>query len=88
MIVSSLWNNMCCMLKSPSQFDCSSVNDVKHCGCWNLHFLLLVSPMQVAWQLLLSLCPPVCEKKLSLTYACSYHKEIISLCTMYMLYGY
>ena len=36
----------------------------------------------------LFLCPPVCEKKLSLTYPCSYHKEIISLCTMYLLYGY
>ena len=23
----------------------------------------------------LSLCPPVCEKKLSLTYACSYYRD-------------
>ena len=32
------------MFKSPSQFYCLSVNDVKQCGCWHHHFLLLVSP--------------------------------------------
>ena len=70
-IVRNLQNNMCCMLKSPSQFDCSSVNDVKHCGYWNHHFLLLVSPMQVAWQLLLSLCPPVC--------VCPWHLHAVTI---------
>jgi len=33
----------------------------------------------------LSLSSSLC---LSLTFACSHHKEIISLCTMHMLYGY
>ena len=33
----------------------------------------------------LSLSSSLC---LSLTFACSHRKEIISLCTMHMLYGY
>ena len=75
---------MCCMLESPSQFDCSSVNDVK--TMWLLESVFPSTGLTNASGLAvaaLSLSSSLC---LSLTFACSHNK--ISLCTMHMLYGY